>query len=106
MSEAPKEEAQVQESQVFNMAPEGEEPDLRDAWGRSADDTETVSFEESKYMTMKVDGENGLKAELKRRQAEGREFDTSQIKTKRDLVAALEADDRTQAAEAAESNQE
>ena len=101
MTETPKEEAKVQESQVFNMAPEGEEPDLRDAWGRSTEGEEAVTFEESKYMAMKVDGEEGLKAELKRREEAGRQFDKSQIRTKRDLVAALEADDKAQAAEAA-----
>lgn len=87
------EEAKVQESQVFNFAEPGQEPDLRDAWGRSADADEAVEFRQSEYMNMKVNGPGGLKEELERREAAGREFDKGSIKTKRDLVAALEADD-------------
>lgn len=91
-------EAKVQESQVFNMSEVEGEEDLRDAWGRPADAEEAVSFEESKYQSSTVDE---LKAELKRRESEmGREFDKKQIKTKRDLVAALEADDAAMIAEA------
>jgi hypothetical protein len=90
MSEAPQEETQVQESKVFNFAEPGEEPDLRDAWGRSSEDDEKMDFEESKYMAMTVPQ---LKTEIKTRQAAGREFDTPNIKTKRDAVAALVADD-------------
>lgn len=100
MTEAPQEEAKVQESQVFNMAPEGQEPDLRDAWGRSTEGDEAVAFEDSQYQSMKVDGPDGLKAELKRREDAGRTFDKSQIRTKRDLIAALVADDQAQAQEA------
>jgi hypothetical protein len=99
MSEAPKEEAKVQDSQVFNMSEVEGEEDLRDAWGRSADSEEAVNFEESVYMGYTV---ADLKTELKSREEAGRTFDKSQIKTKRDLVAALEADDKAQAAEAAD----
>lgn len=100
MSEAPKDEAVVQESQVFNMSENPDEEDLRDAWGRSTEGDEAVDLTESRYASMKVDGEDGLKAELKRREEAGRTFDKSAIRTKRDLVAALEADDKAQAAEA------
>jgi hypothetical protein len=89
----PEPEAKVQESQVFNFAEPGQEPDLRDAWGRPADADEAVEFRESQYMSMKVNGPGGLKEELERREALGREFDKASIRTKRDLVAALEADD-------------
>jgi hypothetical protein len=103
MSEAPKEEAKVQESKVFNLSEVEGEEDLRDAWGRSTEADEGVNFEESPYMGMKVDE---LKAELKVREDAGRQFDKGSIKTKRDLVAALEADDKAQAREAAEADQE
>jgi hypothetical protein len=96
------EEAKVQESQVFNFAEPGQEPDLRDAWGRPADADEAVDFRESEYMGQTV---AELKEVLKARQAEGREFDTSSIKTKRDLVAALEADDAKQIEEAQANGQ-
>lgn len=96
----PEPEAKVQESQVFNFANPGEEPDLRDAWGRPADADEAVEFRQSQYMNMKVNGPGGLKEELERREAAGREFDKGSIKTKRDLVAALEADDAKQIEEA------
>ena len=96
MTEAPKEEAKVQDSQVFNMSEVEGEEDLRDAWGRSADSEETVNFEESPYMSYTV---TELKAELKAREDAGRTFDKGSIKTKRDLVAALEADDKAQAGE-------
>lgn len=86
------------ESQVFMV--EGE---LRDAWGRPADADESVNFDESKYMSYTV---ADLKVELKTREEAGREFDKSQIKTKRDLVAALEADDREQAEEARKAAEE
>lgn len=87
----PEPEAKVQESQVFNFANPGEEPDLRDAWGRKADADEAVDMRESQYMGQTS---TQLKAELLRReQEEGREFDKKSIRTKRDLVAALEADD-------------
>lgn len=99
MSEAPKEEAQVQDSQVFNMAAPGEEEDLRDAWGRPADADEVVDMTESQY-SGKAWTVDRLKEELRSREAEGREFDKGSIKTKRDLAAALDADDKAQAAEA------
>ena len=97
MAEEVKEEAKAQDSQVFNMAAPGEEPDLRDAWGRSADAQESVNFDESEYAGYKVPE---LKAELKAREQQGREFDKENIKTKSDLVAALEADDKAQLEEA------
>ncbi len=100
MSEAPKEEAKVQESKVFNMSEVEGEEDLRDAWGRSTEADETVNFEQSRYMAMRVKGEGGLMEELKAREDAGRTFDKGAINTKRDLVAALEADDKAQAAEA------
>lgn len=106
MTETPKEEAQVRESQVFNFAAPGEEEDLRDAWGRPADADEAVNFESSRYAEMKLDGNSGLKAELKRREEAGRTFDKSSIRTKRDLIAALEADDRAQAEEAKDEEPE
>lgn len=94
----PEPEAKVQESQVFNFANPGEEPDLRDAWGRPADADEAVDMRESQYMAQTS---KELKAELLRREAEeGREFEKGSIKTKRDLVAALEADDAKQIEEA------
>jgi len=96
----PEPEAQVQESKVFNFAEPGQEPDLRDAWGRAAEEDEAVDFRESQYMAMKVNGPGGLKEELERREAAGREFDKGSIKTKKDLVAALEADDAKQIEEA------
>jgi len=92
MSEAPQEEAKVQDSQVFMI-----EGRLQDAWGRPADADEAVDFRESRYQSMTVPQ---LKDEVKARQAAGREFDTSAIKTKRDVIAALEADDEAQIQEA------
>jgi hypothetical protein len=99
MSEAPQEEAKVQDSKVFNMSEVEGEEDLRDAWGRASADDEQVNFEESRYTGETVPA---LKEELKRRRDAGREFDTSSIRTKRDLVAALEADDRAQATASAD----
>lgn len=95
MTEAPQ-EAKVQESQVFNMSEVPGEEDLRDAWGRPAEGDEDVDFA-GRYDSMKGPE---LKAEVKRRQAEGREFDTAQLKTVRDVRSALEADDEAQAEEA------
>jgi hypothetical protein len=95
-------EAKVQESQVFNMSEVEGEEDLRDAWGRPADADEAVDLADSRYSGMKVEGADGLKAELKSREEAGRTFDKASIKSKRDLVAALEADDAAQAAEAGE----
>jgi hypothetical protein len=99
VKEMAEEEAKVKDSQVFNMAAPGEDEDLRDAWGRPAEADEDVDFAESVYMKSTA---AELKEELKKREEAGREFDKSQIKTKRDLVAALDADDRAQAEESKE----
>jgi hypothetical protein len=94
----PEPEAQVQESKIFNFAEPGQEPELRDAWGRNAEEDEAVDLRESEYMGQTA---KQLKAELLRREdEEGREFDKGSIKTKRDLVAALEADDAKRIEEA------
>lgn len=96
MTEAPKEEQpeQAKESQFFMI-----EGKLQDAWGRTVDPDadEPIDFNESQYKNMKAPE---LKAEIKRRQAEGREFDTGQLKTKADAVSALEADDAKRLQEA------
>ena len=90
-------EPQAQDSQVFMI-----DGQLQDAWGRPADEAEAVEFEENVYQNQTV---TALKAELRKRRDAGREFDTGQIKTKRDLVAALAADDIAQRQEAAEQGE-
>lgn len=91
-NEAKEPEPQAKESQVFMI--EGE---LRDAWGRPADGDESVDFNAGKYDELKGPQ---LKEEVKRRQAAGREIDTSGLRTVRDVRAALEADDQKQLEEA------
>lgn len=76
-----------------------------DAWGRTIekqqDDAEWTPEQQAAgevdYDSLTADE---LKAELKRRQDEGRKIDTTQIKKKSDLVDALKADDEARSAEA------
>ena len=99
------EDVKPKESTIFDF---GDEGGLQDAWGRPADPDadQEVSLEMRNYKSMKVEGEGGLKEELRDRQENGREIDTSQVRTKADLIAVLQADDRAQAEEAATEDEE
>lgn len=65
-----------------------------DGWGNEIPDPEE---EGAGYADLKV---ADLKAILAEREEAGREIDTSEVKTKADLIAVLEADDAAQAEEA------
>lgn len=66
-----------------------------DAWGRSVQREQKQPEAEPQTTGPGYDGmtSDELKAELKRRQDEGRQFDTASIKKKSDLIDALKADD-------------
>lgn len=86
-------------SQTFNMGDQEV-----NAWGRPHD--EDVTFDDGandNYDQMTI---AGLKDELKVRQEAGRDIDTSNIKKKSQLIAALRDDDRAQASEAAGEDDE
>jgi hypothetical protein len=65
-----------------------------DGWGNEIPDPEEAG---GGYADLKV---AALKEILAEREAAGREIDTSEVKTKADLIAVLEADDAAQAEEA------